>query len=259
MKTTPAPRARRQITTVSFCVIALFMFMAPSAHAGLLDDVVSTVDNVVENTVPGVVEAVAPAAPAEGGAGLGGAVAGVVGAISDAGGSAITETVGTVTNTVEQVGNEVEGQGGPVKEVVQEVGQTAAAATETIRGTAERIGGSNPDAKKNDSRSPRGTRADQNDKAPSSVLAASFAEVMRIDAQTPVVAIAPSDFVQPAGESFVSQVSRIATEAAQQMAFPMFLMLLVGGFLFVQNRIDRSDPKLALAPVESDHDLLSFT
>jgi hypothetical protein len=35
--------------------------------------------------------------------------------------------------------------------------------------------------------------------------------------------------------------------------------MLVGAFLMVQNRIDRKDPKLALAPVDSEHDLLSFT
>jgi hypothetical protein len=36
-------------------------------------------------------------------------------------------------------------------------------------------------------------------------------------------------------------------------AFPLMLILLVIGFVFVQNRIDRKDPKLALAPVGSDY------
>ena len=37
------------------------------------------------------------------------------------------------------------------------------------------------------------------------------------------------------------------------LAFPLVLILFVIGFLFVQNRIDRKDPKLALAPVGSEH------
>jgi hypothetical protein len=36
------------------------------------------------------------------------------------------------------------------------------------------------------------------------------------------------------------------------LAFPLVLILLVIGFVFVQNRIDRKDPKLSLAPVGSD-------
>jgi hypothetical protein len=36
-------------------------------------------------------------------------------------------------------------------------------------------------------------------------------------------------------------------------AFPLALILLVIGFVFVQNLIDRKDPKLALAPVGSDY------
>jgi hypothetical protein len=37
------------------------------------------------------------------------------------------------------------------------------------------------------------------------------------------------------------------------IAFPLLLILLVVAFVFVQNRIDRKDPKLALAPVGSDY------
>jgi len=39
---------------------------------------------------------------------------------------------------------------------------------------------------------------------------------------------------------------------ARTLAFPMFLIMLVIGFVLVQNRIDRRDPKLALAPVGAD-------
>jgi hypothetical protein len=45
------------------------------------------------------------------------------------------------------------------------------------------------------------------------------------------------------------------TEHPDKSVFPSSLIFLVLGFLGVQNRIDRSDPKLALAPVSADPDL----
>ena len=42
---------------------------------------------------------------------------------------------------------------------------------------------------------------------------------------------------------------------ATRSAFPIALLLLVALFLAVQNRIDRRDPKLALAPVGVEPDL----
>ena len=40
---------------------------------------------------------------------------------------------------------------------------------------------------------------------------------------------------------------------ARTLAFPIVLIILVIGFVLVQDRIDRRDPKLALAPVGADH------
>ncbi|HEV3472510.1 MAG TPA: hypothetical protein VG408_04805, partial [Actinomycetota bacterium] len=57
----------------------------------------------------------------------------------------------------------------------------------------------------------------------------------------------------------IQQIGRVAAEAAQQAAFPLVLTLLVGAFLIGQNRIDRRDPKLAMAPIDSEQDLLSFS
>ena len=44
-------------------------------------------------------------------------------------------------------------------------------------------------------------------------------------------------------------------EHPDKSVFPGSLIFLVLGFLAVQSRIDRSDPKLALAPVHADPDL----
>jgi hypothetical protein len=46
--------------------------------------------------------------------------------------------------------------------------------------------------------------------------------------------------------------SRDLAEAARQFAFPLLLSLLVAGFLFFHGRVDRRDPKLTLAPVDTD-------
>ena len=50
-------------------------------------------------------------------------------------------------------------------------------------------------------------------------------------------------------------VAAAVTENPDKSVFPGSLILLVVGFLGVQNRIDRTDPKLALAPVAADPDL----
>lgn len=49
---------------------------------------------------------------------------------------------------------------------------------------------------------------------------------------------------------------RAALDAAKKFAFPLLMTLAVGAFLLVQSRVDRRDPKLALAPI--DHDMLAF-
>jgi hypothetical protein len=46
---------------------------------------------------------------------------------------------------------------------------------------------------------------------------------------------------------------------ANRFSFPLGLTLMVIAFLAVQGRIDRRDPKLRLAPVDSKHDLVHFT
>jgi hypothetical protein len=48
----------------------------------------------------------------------------------------------------------------------------------------------------------------------------------------------------------------LAIKTAKILSFPLALALIVLLFVAVQNRIDRKDPKLALAPVAPD--LLRF-
>lgn len=56
----------------------------------------------------------------------------------------------------------------------------------------------------------------------------------------------------------IEQLAEAAVESAKKLAFPLALTVMVVGFLMVQGRVDRKDPKLALAPVTVEHDLLNF-
>jgi hypothetical protein len=65
---------------------------------------------------------------------------------------------------------------------------------------------------------------------------------------------------RPAGEPITPRrshqhggsLARVMTEAARQLAFPLALLLVVASFLVVQDRLDRRDPKLALAPMRPE-------
>jgi hypothetical protein len=57
-------------------------------------------------------------------------------------------------------------------------------------------------------------------------------------------------------QGLFDRIGSLATLAARALAFPVALALIVLLFVAVQNRIDRKDPKLALAPIAPD--LLRF-
>jgi hypothetical protein len=56
----------------------------------------------------------------------------------------------------------------------------------------------------------------------------------------------------------LSELSKAAVKTANRFSFPLILAILVVAFLAIQGRIDRRDPKLRLAPVDSKHDLIPF-
>jgi hypothetical protein len=53
----------------------------------------------------------------------------------------------------------------------------------------------------------------------------------------------------------VAGVVKAVTDGRDHGTFPLALLAIVIFFLIVQNRIDRRDPKLALAAVSADEDL----
>jgi hypothetical protein len=52
-----------------------------------------------------------------------------------------------------------------------------------------------------------------------------------------------------------TQALAAAKAVGEKTAFPTGLLVIVVAFLMIQDRIDRRDPKLALAPVYAEPDL----
>ena len=73
-----------------------------------------------------------------------------------------------------------------------------------------------------------------------------------------LVEAATSDPAGAATKSPLHGVWEQAGELARRIAFPLALAFIVAGFLALQNRLDRHDPKLALAPVDQDQEVLHF-
>jgi hypothetical protein len=70
----------------------------------------------------------------------------------------------------------------------------------------------------------------------------------------------PSAHPNQLGDGVANSISNVATAIAGAgggTGFPLLLLALVIGFLIVQNRIDRRDPKLAFASAAAD-DLVEF-
>ena len=77
---------------------------------------------------------------------------------------------------------------------------------------------------------------------------------------------AVQDLQHSSAQSFASATVRptdrgrgfTGREIASKLTFPVLLTLLLGMFLVVQNRIDRREAKLVLAPLQTEEELLSF-
>ena len=75
----------------------------------------------------------------------------------------------------------------------------------------------------------------------------------RIRAGAPDPLAAPSEVPEPVAPIARDESgSRDLTEAARRFAFPLLLSALVAAYLFFQGRVDKRDPKLVLAPMDTD-------
>lgn len=255
-------RTCRSLSALMLAMV-VSVWLAPSAHAqlsGTLEETAGTVEETVGNTDTGSV--------------VGGITDALEGDSSGAG-SGNEETPGDgdlIGGVVDKIDKTIDEGKETVTEVTETTGDTlgkAGAGTVggivgTVEGTVGKVGNGDKDGKqRKDARtSTNGGNALFGDT--SLVLSSSLADALRADSKNIESSFSAdtSGITAPAStseDSLVQQIGRIAAEAVKNAAFPLALILLVGGFLVVQNRIDRRDPKLALAPVDPEHDLLSFS
>ena len=264
------PRTIAAVTRRALCLaLVLFCFgawLAPVANAqvgGVVDGVLDTVSGGDNATTAS--DADASSGQEDSGSGDGSLVGNVVGSLEGdnktessnegpleelvnainetADETGVSEVVGGTVNALDSAASQLTGTDGTIEQ-----------ATKTLTSSGGR------GDKKNPSAGP-GTTATNSPTL--EVLGQTFLNETRSnDGSRParVISLQTATSVTPsADDSVISQIGRVAAEAIEKAAFPIALMLMVGAFLMVQNRIDRKDPKLALAPVDSERDLLIFT
>jgi hypothetical protein len=69
--------------------------------------------------------------------------------------------------------------------------------------------------------------------------------------------VGDGNHVVRANPTFLREVANVTAAVGPRTAFPAFLLFVLVAFVAIQDRIDRRDPKLALAPI-SDEPYLSF-
>jgi hypothetical protein len=184
----------------------------------------------------------------------------------------VIETVDDVVEPVTQVTDPVVDQVvDPVTEVTDPVGGTIGGVINGVEDTVDPIVDvTEPPAQGHsdvgsDPRTGPGTPPDGSRNGRSDVGSGSFIErpipppalvgrefIPSLDSVRPIsdVRIGASPPTERSGVSFENVVKGL-------VAFPLALALIVGAFLLAQNRLDRRDPRLALAPVGPD--VLDFT
>lgn len=65
----------------------------------------------------------------------------------------------------------------------------------------------------------------------------------------------PADTMKDAASDAARATAKALTSDVGRVAFPMSILFVIGAFLLVQGRIDRGDPKLAMAPIDGAPDL----
>jgi hypothetical protein len=194
--------------------------------------------------------------------GVGGTAGGVVDGATDAVGDAVDDVGGTVGGVVDDVGDTV---GDVVDDVGDTVGDVVDDVTDVGGGVVDPTGpgGGLPVAPPSGPTDPATepalpTRAPANPARVDRSAPASAPSAVPAAANPGAPGLSLLD--RPDDESIARRQShehggslaRIAAEAARQLAFPLALVVIVVCFLLVQDRLDRKDPKLALAPMRPE-------
>lgn len=188
-------------------------------------------------------------------------VAGTVEEVVDEVTDAADPIVDTVTETVDEVVGTVEETVDPIVDTVEEtVDEVVGTVEDIVEDTIDPIGGVEPvepvaptEGVPDRREGSGGTRAELDE--PADVPA-----VRRTDAPVGLgsfdVTLTSAPQLEPTAgiglRGFRDGTGSAFANVIQGLAFPAILALVVAIFLAVQNRIDRRDPKLALAPVGPD-------
>lgn len=282
--TTQAHPFGRVPSLVGAALLALVLLGSPAlAQVPIVDDTAGTVGGTVGDTTGSVGGTVGDTIKDTGGT-VGdttGSAGGTIGDTIKDTGNTVNDNVGgpvggTVKDTTDKVGDAVKDTssavGGAVKDTSAGVGQTVdgttGGLTDDVLG-GETKGDKDPrtkkdglgDGKKKKNRQGKGTKASTGTigfgegafgfgtRIPA--ISLSGLEGAREIAGGQVAAFAPEPLD-------VGALLEAAAEAAKKFAFPIMLSILVACFMLIQDRVDRKDPKLALAAVDTDQDWLSF-
>jgi len=256
--------------TATFLFVLLFVFaLAPIASAGLIGDVT---DGVGDTLGGGEGSSGDSASDGDSGSGSSDPIGGTIGGVTDildgddsssgdsgdSGGSGpikkLTDGLkDTVDDTKEEADDATSDPSGYVGGITDSV-------DETVKDTKKKLKEDKKKSSSGDPTPPLTTLPDGGYVAPQvrnlGLAAALERDSRRIRLASEVVT-APVVHSDPPG--LIAEIGRVAAAAAEQVAFPLALALMVGAFLMVQNRIDRRDPKLALAPIDTDHETLTFS
>jgi hypothetical protein len=158
----------------------------------------------------------------------------------------VTEVTDPVVGTIGGVINRVEDTVDPIVDVTEPPAQG-----HSDVGPDPRTGPGAPPGDSGDGRSDVGSGSFVERPIPPPALVGG-AFIPSIESVRPIsdVRIGASPPTERSGVSFENVVKGL-------VAFPLALALIVGAFLLAQNRLDRRDPRLALAPVGPD--VLDFT
>src|SRR5438034_4043969 len=161
----------------------------------------------------------------------------------------------TVTGTAGDAGDAVDGTVNPVKDKADAAVEQV---TDTVNGILHPGGGPTPTPTPSGGGG-RGSGGDSGPNAgrgatpgfPSGVGAVNRETIPGATTATSLPSRAGTERTAH-GPSLVGRIGGAAAEAAKQVAFPLALALIVVAFLLLQHRLDRRDPKLALAPIVPD-------
>jgi hypothetical protein len=153
----------------------------------------------------------------------------------------VTEVTDPVVGTIGGVINGVEGTVGPIIDVTDPPAQG-----HSDVGSDPRTGPGAPPGDSGDGHSDVGSGSFVDRPIPPPALVGG-AFIPSLEPVRPIsdVRIGASPPTERSGVSFENVVKGL-------VAFPLALALIVGAFLLAQNRLDRRDPRLALAPVGPD-------